>query len=180
MVHKGRPAITQGREKREIRVYDFLDLLLIDYETADHSVAADMEACRQVERLLKVSICKNLFLCNRQKTAFYLLMLPGEKPFKTKELSSQIGSSRLSFAEGRDMEKYLDTSPGAASIFGLMNDKYSDVKLLVDEDLLKEAFLGCHPCVNTSTVKIRSTDIFGKFLSAVNHNYTTVRLVGAD
>ncbi len=180
MVHMGRPAIVQGREKREIRVYDLLDSLLIEYETADHPAAADMDACRKVEKLLKAPICKNLFLCNRQKTDFYLLMLPGEKPFKTKELSSQIGSSRLSFAEGRDMEGYLDISPGAASVFGLMNDKQGNVKLLVDEDLLKEAFLGCHPCVNTATVKIRTTDIFEKFLDKVDHNYTLVRLVGAD
>lgn len=180
MVYNGRPENTHGREQTEIRVYDFLDFLNIEYETADHPGAFDMESCREIEKILGVPICKNLFLCNRQKTAFYLLMTPGGKPFKTKELSSQIQSARLSFADGNDMKKYLATSPGAASVLGLMNDKDNAVRLLVDEDVQKEEYIGCHPCVNTSTVRLRTSDVFGKFLGAVKHAYTAVRLTGAQ
>ena len=125
-------------------------------------------------------MCKNLFLRNSNGSAFYLLLMPGDKPFKTKELSAQIGSARLSFAEPEDMLKYLDIEPGAVSIMGLMNDKGHDVTLLIDEDVLKDEYLGCHPCVCTSSLKLRTKDVIEKFLPATGHAYTTVHLVGED
>ena len=128
--------------------------------------------------MLQATICKNLFLCNRQKTQFYLLMMPGDKPFKTKEITSQIGSARLSFASAEDMEKYLDIEPGAVSVMGLMNDTEHHVRLLVDEDILKGEYLGCHPCVNTSSLRMRTTDVFGLYLDAVGHDMTKVVLTG--
>ena len=137
-----------------------------------------MEACNEIDAILQVTICKNLFLCNRQKTNFYLLMMPGDKPFKTKELSSQINSARLSFASPEDMERLLDITPGSVSIMGLMNDKENAVQLLVDEDVLKGEYLGCHPCINTSSLKLRTKDVIEKFLPAVHHEMTTVHLIG--
>ena len=177
---KGRPDNTEGRLPREIRTYDLLDSLGIEYERTDHPRTDTMEACNEVDKILGVVICKNLFLCNRQKTAFYLLMMPGDKKFKTKELSAQIGSARLSFAEPEDMLRYLDIEPGSVSIMGLMNDKGHAVNLLIDEDVLKDEFIGCHPCVNTSSLKMRTEDVIKKFLPAVGHDYRTVRLVGED
>ncbi len=177
-LYKGRPDNTEGRKDREIRVYDFLDQLGITYERTDHEHADTMEACNEIDRVLDVLICKNLFLCNRQKTEFYLLMMPGDKPFKTKELPSQIGSARLSFAPEEYMEKYLDIHPGAVSIMGLMNDKENHVRLLVDEDVLKDEYIGCHPCVNTSSLKIKTKDITDVFLKAVHHDMITVKLLG--
>ena len=177
---KGRPENIAGRLPREVRTYDLLDSLGIAYERTDHERTDTMEACNAVDKILGVVICKNLFLCNRQKTAFYLLMMPGDKKFKTKELSSQIGSSRLSFAEPEDMLKYLDIEPGSVSIMGLMNDKEHTVQLLIDEDVLKDDYIGCHPCVNTSSLKLRTDDVINKFLPAVEHDYRTVHLVGED
>lgn len=177
-LYNGRPENTDGREERELRVYDLLDSLNIKYIRTDHVHADTMEACNEIDRVLDVIICKNLFLCNRQKTDFYLLMMPGDKPFKTKELSSQINSARLSFASPEHMLEFLDIQPGAVSIMGLMNDKNNRVRLLVDEDVLKDEFIGCHPCVNTSSLKIKTSDVFEKFLEAVNHDYTTVKLIG--
>lgn len=135
-----------------------------------------MEDCNEIDRILDVLICKNLFLCNRQKTKFYMLMMPGDKPFKTKELSAQIHSARLSFAPEEYMEEYLDITPGSVSIMGLMNDTDNQVQLLVDEDVLQGEFLGCHPCINTSSLKLRTKDVFEKFLPAVHHEYMVVRL----
>ncbi|MBQ7635953.1 MAG: prolyl-tRNA synthetase associated domain-containing protein [Lachnospiraceae bacterium] len=179
-LYKGRPENTEGRMQREIRTYDFLDSLGIEYFRTDHEAAGTMEACNEVDEILGVVICKNLFLCNRQKTAFYLLMMPGDKKFKTKELSAQIGSSRLSFAEPEDMLKYLDIEPGSVSIMGLMNDKGHKVQLLIDEDVLKEENLGCHPCICTSSLKMKTKDVIEKFLPATGHGYKTVHLVGED
>ena len=159
---QGRPQNGAERQEREMRTYDLLDSLGIEYERCDHEPAMTMEACEEIDKVLGVSMCKNLFLCNRQKTDFYLLLMPGDKPFRTKELSSQIGSARLSFASGEDMEKYLGLLPGSASVMGLMNDVDREVRLLVDRDLLDSEYFGCHPCVNTSSLKIKSTDILMK------------------
>lgn len=157
-LYNGRPTDLTGREDREIRVYDLLDSLGIEYQRTDHGHADTMEACNEIDAVLDVLICKNLFLCNRQKTDFYLLMMPGDKPFKTKELSKQIGSARLSFATPDFMLEFLDIKPGAVSVMGLMNDKDNRVRLLVDEDVLKGEYVGCHPCVNTSSLKIKTAE----------------------
>ena len=181
-LENGRPENTEGRLEKEIRVYDFLDKLGVEYQRVDHEAAMTMEACEEIDRTLGdgTAICKNLFLCNRQETDFYLLLMPGDKPFKTKNLSAQIGSARLSFAKPEYMEKYLDITPGSVSVMGLMNDKDNRVRLLVDEDVLKGEYVGCHPCVNTSSLKIKTADVFGKYLDAVHHTATTVKLIGED
>ena len=179
-LYHGRPEITEGRLPREVRTYDFLDSISIPYIRTDHERADNMEACNEIDAVLGVLICKNLFLCNRQKTKFYLLMMPGDQKFKTKELSSQIGSARLSFADEEAMLKYLDIEPGAVSIMGLMNDRGKDVQLLIDEDVLKGEYIGCHPCVCTSSLKISTNDLIEKFLPATGHDYKTVHLVGED
>ena len=146
----------------------------------DHAPVDTMEACYEIDSILQAVICKNLFLCNRQKTQFYLLMMPGDKAFKTKEITSQIGSARLSFASAEDMEKYLDIKPGAVSIMGLMNDTENKVQILVDEDVLDGEYLGCHPCVSTSSLRIRTDQLFGKYLEAVHHDMIKVRLTGEE
>lgn len=179
-LYTAKPATLEDRLDKEIRVYDLLDMLKIKYSRVDHKEAETIKDCEEIEKILEVSICKNLFLCNRQKTQFYLLMMPGDKTFKTKELSSQIGSARLSFASAEDMEKYLDIVPGSVSIMGLMNDKENGVQLLVDEDILNWEFVGCHPCVNTTSLKIKVEELFDKFLKAVNHDMVTVKLIGDE
>ena len=179
-LQNGRPADAAGRMDKEIRTYDFLDGLGVDYQRRDHEAAVTMEACKEGDEALGGEMCKNLFLCNRQKTDFYLLLIPGDKVFKTKELSKQIGSARLSFASAEYMEKYLDITPGAVSIMGLMNDKDNAVRLLVDEDLLKEEWIGCHPCVNTSSIRVKTKDMFDTVMKAMHHEMTGVKLTGEE
>ena len=173
---KGRPLNVKERLKKEVRVYDLLDELNIEYWRIDHEVAQTMEDCEEVDRILDAVICKNLFLCNRQKTKFYLLMMSGDKAFKTKELSAQIQSARLSFAPEEYMEKFLDITPGSVSVMGLMNDTENQVQLLVDADVLEGEYLGCHPCINTSSLKLRTRDVFTTYLNAVHHDYIVVHL----
>ena len=168
LVH-GRPADCAGRLNKEIKVYDLLDRLEVSFNRVDHEQANTMEACLAVDTILETDMCKNLFLCNRQKTQFYLLMMPGDKPFKTKDLSKQINSARLSFAEAEFMEEYLDITPGAVSVMGLMNDSENHVQLLIDKAVLESEYLGCHPCVKTSSLKIKTEELLEKFLPAVHH-----------
>ena len=177
ILYQGRPADAAGRLAKEMRVYDLLDSLGIAYERADHPAAETMEACEAVDRVLAPAvICKNLFLCNRQQTKFYLLMIREDKKFHTKEISSQINSARLSFAGPEKMAEYLDITPGSVSIMGLANDTENHVQLLVDEDVLAAEYVGCHPCINTSSLRLKTADVFGPFLQAVRHDYQTVHL----
>lgn len=173
---KGRPTDTQSRLDKEIRVYDFLDSLGVTYQRIDHEAAMTMDACEEIDRTLEATICKNLLLCNRQETQFYLLMLPGDKVFKTKDLSAQIGSSRLSFAKAEYMEQYLDITPGSLSVLGLMNDKDRMVRLLIDDDVLTGEYIGCHPCINTSSLRLRTKDLVEKIIPAMEHEPTIVKL----
>ena len=175
-LYNGRPQNTEGRLEKEIRTYDFLDSLGVEYQRVDHEAAMTIEACEEIDKTLEISICKNLFLCNRQETSFYLLMLPGDKKFKTKDISAQINSSRLSFGKPEYMEKFLDITPGSLSVLGLMNDKDQKVQLLIDEDVLKEPYIGCHPCINTSSLKIRTEDMMKKIIPEMKHIPVMVRL----
>ena len=180
-IELGRPANTAERLEKEIRTYDLLDKLGIIYERVDHEAAETMEACKEIDEILSPAvICKNLFLCNSQKTKFYLLMIKDDKKFKTKEISHQINSPRLSFAPPEYMERFLDITPGSVSVLGLMNDTENQVNLLVDEDVLKGEYIGCHPCINTSSLRFKISDLFEVFLKEVRHDYTIVTLTGEE
>ena len=175
-LHRGRPADFASRLPKEQRVYEMLDRLEIEYTRVDHAPAMTMEACIAVDEALGTVMCKNLLLCNRQCTDFYLLLMPGDKPFKTSVLSKQIGSSRLSFAGGEYMEEFLDITPGSLSVLGLMNDSGGRVRLLIDSDLLAGESIGVHPCINTSSLRIRTADLMEKLIPAMGHAPTMVQL----
>ena len=176
IIHNGRPADCTGRLDKEIRCYDLLDSLGIGYQRIDHEPAMTMEACAAVDAALGSAICKNLLLCNRQCTDFYLLLLPGDKVFKTSILSKEISTSRLSFADGSYMEQFLDITPGSLSVLGLMNDHGNRVRLLIDEELLKDEFIGFHPCINTSSLKVKTSDLMEKIIPAMGHEPRLVTL----
>lgn len=193
-IYKGRPGNITGRQEREVRVYDLLDSIGVDYDRLDHAPAMTMEVCDAVnaafgrmtleefkaedsnDRTKYAIICKNLFLCNRQKTKFYLLMIPGDKKFLTKNLSAQINSARLSFAGEEDMLKFLDVTPGSVSVLGLMNDHDHIVQLLIDSDVLQSEYVGCHPCINTSSLRMKTKDLMEKVIPALQHEPVIVNL----
>ena len=173
---QGRPETNAGRLPKEIRVYDLLDQLGVGFQRVDHPAAMTMEDCAAADAVLEATICKNLLLCNRQATAFYLLMLPGDKPFKTSQLSKMIGASRLSFASPEHMLALLDITPGSVSVMGLMNDPDNRVQLVMDEDVLAGEFIGCHPCINTSSLRLKTEDLLQTVLPALRHTPIFVRL----
>lgn len=172
----GRPADCTGRLAKEIKCYDLLDGLGIAYGRLDHAPAQSMEVCAEIAKSLGALICKNLFLSNRQETEFYLLLTPWNKPFKTKYLSAQLGVSRLSFGREEFMEALLDNTPGSASILGLMNDRDNRVQLVIDGEVLRRDYLGCHPCINTSSLRLGMQDVTEKLIPALHHAPITVEL----
>lgn len=173
---KGRPADCASRLPKEQKCYDFLDSLGISYERVDHDPAMTMEVCAEIDQTLGAPTCKNLFLCNRQQTDFYVLMIPADKVFKTKDLSAQIGSARLSFGSHEKMEEMLDITPGSLTVLGLLNDPEGHVRLLIDEDVLACESVGFHPCINTSTLRVNMEDFRSKILPALRHTPTVVKL----
>lgn len=173
---KGRPENPEGREAREIRCYDLLDSLGIEYLRIDHPPVDTMEDCQERADALGTRICKNLFLCNRQETVFYLLCMPADKSFKTSIVSKQLGVARLHFAPENFMEEFLDLHPGSVSILGLMNDKGKRVQLLMDRELQNQEYFACHPCKNTSSLKFETSDLFGKLIPAMGHEPVFVDL----
>ena len=175
-LQQGRPENAAERLPVERACYDLLDRLGIPYGRVDHDEAATIEACEAVDVALGTEICKNLFLCNRQKTQFYLLLIGGAKVFKTKYLSAQLGCARLSFAAPEDMERLLGVTPGSATVLALMNDRDNAVQLVIDRPVTAQEYLGCHPCKNTSSLKIRTADILERFLPAVGHTPVFVDL----
>ena len=181
-LYHGAPGDLAERIETERKTYELLERLGIEFDRTDHAdqPATSMEVCEKVDAVLDVHICKNLFLCNRQKTNFYLLIMPGDKVFKTKELSGQLGISRLSFAEPEYMEKYLNITPGSVSVMGLMNDTEHKVRLVVDEDVFKEEMFGCHPCINTSSIRFSVKDLKEKLLPELVQDYSVVHLVGEE
>lgn len=167
-LEKGRPENSSGREQKEIAVYDLLDSLGIEYYRIDHAPAMTVGDCADIDRVLGAAVCKNLFLCPRNRLHFYLVMMPGEKMLVTKELSAKLGSSRLHFAKSEDMERLLNVTPGSVSVMGLMNDGERAVRLVIDKELLSSEFIGFHPCINTSSLKVRVTDLTAKILPALS------------
>ena len=175
-LYRGRPADCSNRLDKENRVYDLLDRLGIEYYMVDHPPATTMAVCAEIDGVLNATICKNLFLCNRQATQFYLLMIPGSKRFKTKDISAQLGISRLSFADSKAMESLLDISPGSVSITGLMHDTDNRVQLLIDRDILPISDIGFHPSINTSSIRIRTEDLINRLIPALGHDPKYVTL----
>lgn len=166
-LYEGRPE--NQREAVEDRCYDFLETNNVCFQRCDHDIAMTIPVCHEVEQVLKAPICKNLFLCNRQKTMFYLLLMQGDKVFKTKYLSAQLGCARLSFGDEEDMHNFLEVKPGSTSVLGLMNDQENRVQLVIDKPLLKEKYFGCHPCKNTSTLRFTTDDLMNKVIPALHH-----------
>ena len=165
-----------GHCDAEMAAFALLDQLKIPYQRVEHGFADTMEDCAAISDVLGIRICKNLFLCNRQKTDFYLLTMPEDKPFRTKDLSHQIGSSRLSFAPPEAMEELLGCTPGSASVLGLMNDKEHRVRLIMDRETYEAADFGCHPCKNDGSLRIKTADLLRVFLPHTGHEVSVVDL----
>ncbi|MDR1630914.1 MAG: prolyl-tRNA synthetase associated domain-containing protein [Oscillospiraceae bacterium] len=166
----GRPKTNDDLFENEIKTYDLLDRLHIPFERASHESAKTIADCGEIEAVLGGGICKNLFLTDSRKTQFFLLLMPGDKPFKTAVVSKILGTSRLSFGPEEQMTEYLRLLPGSVSVMGLQFDADQKVRLLIDKEVADASVIRCHPCRNTATLNIKTTDLFEKILPAISHD----------
>ncbi|NCB41002.1 MAG: prolyl-tRNA synthetase associated domain-containing protein [Clostridia bacterium] len=160
---------SEGRLTKELESFELLDQLEIPYAWLEHELKMTIADCADIDKLLEIEICKNLFLCTKAKDRFFLLMMPGTKKFVTKDVSRMIGTSRLEFAPEEYMERYMHLTPGSVSVMGLAYDKENKVQLLIDQEVLNQKYIGCHPCINTASLRMSTDDFINKFLPAVNH-----------
>ncbi len=172
----GRPVTKERRLAKEVRTYDLLDKLKIPFKRIDHEVAMTIADCDEIDHLFGCKIYKNLFLRNSKGDEYYMVVMPGNKKFRTAILSKQLGTTRLSFADEKYMEDFLDLTPGSVTVMGLMNDHDNKVKLVIDKELLNEKYFACHPCINTSSIRMLTSDVIDVFLPAVHHEPVFVDL----
>lgn len=151
-----------------MQVTEKLNELSIAYTMLEHQPIMTMAEGEAIANALGVKACKNLFLVNRYGEHF-LPLLSGEKRLDTKSIAKQIGSSHLSFASAYDLQDYLSVEQGAVSVLALMFDEDKRVKLIIDQDVVNQEFIGCHPCVNTCSLKLRTKDVLNRFMPAVGH-----------
>ncbi len=175
MIYTNVPA-QEGRLEKEMKCYEVLEKLQIPFQRLDHEAIATIEGCEVIEKKLNMSIYKNLFLCNSKKDQYYLLMMRGHKVFKSGSIAKQIGSTRLSFGAPEVLAEYLNLTPGSVSLLGLMYDTKHKVKVLLDQAICEEMFVGCHPCINTTSLKINRQDLIEKFLAYTGHVPTYVMI----
>lgn len=158
------------------KVYDTLNELSIRYERVDTSEAITMEDCLEIEKKLNVKMVKTLFLCNQQKTKFYLFVTTSSKRFDSKIFSRQLQISRVSFANEELMLSKIKTKIGSATIFGLLMDETKEVQLVIDKEVLNEEYYGCSDGTTTGYMKITTKDILDKVIPCTNHEFNIIEM----
>ena len=148
----------------QAEVYRTLAILDIPFERVDTDEAITMEDCILIDEKLDMKMVKTLFLCNRQKSVFYLFVTTGDKPFRAKDFSGALGVSRVSFAPAELMPQMLGTKIGAATVFSALLDTAKDVHFIFDRDVLKEEWYGCSDGTTTGYMKIGTERIVKDFL----------------
>lgn len=160
----------------ERKFYDTLEKLKIPYEQVDNDPASSMEECAEVDKAIGTEIRKNVFLCNQKKTTFFLLVMPADKAFDTSSFSKKLGVSHMSFAPQEKMLEHLGTTPGSASVAGLLTDEDDYVQVIIDKEVAEAEWFGCNPGINTSHLKFKTKDLLQKYLPAIHHRARIVDL----
>ena len=156
--------------------YKYLEMLGISFERVDTDVVITMEDCERVEEKLEMKMVKTLFLCNRQKTLFFLFITAGDKAFKSKEFSQAVKTSRISFAPEELMDEMLGTKIGAATVFSAITDLDRDLQIVIDKDVADEEYYGCSDGTTTCYLKIKTDDIINKLLPETKHKPTIIEI----
>ena len=156
------------------KVKEILDKLNIKYDIIYHPAVYTSEEADFYVRNIECSKAKNLFLAGKNDKKFYLFIIKDTKRLDIKKVSSIIGD-RLHFGSEKYLKEKLNLTPGTVSIFGLINNKYHDIKTYIDKDLLEENLIAFHPNDNTATMLIHTNDIF-KFMKELNFDYEIINL----
>lgn len=166
-IQKAAPA--ECKNNLQQLVYSTLEKLEIAFERVDTDEAISMEDCILINRKLNMKMVKTLFLCNRQHTALYLFITTAEKPFKSKDFSTALDVSRLSFAPVELLQTRLGVKIGAATIFGILLDTKNEIQVIIDKDVVSEEWYGCSDGTTTGYMKIAIESVIDKFLNFTNH-----------
>ena len=156
------------------KVYAVLERLGIPVERIDNDPAVTMEDCEAVDAALGVPTVKTLLLCNRQQTMFYLYVMPGDKPFSTKDFGAALQISRVSFAPAEKLREFLGTEVGATTPLSLVADPDKRVRLIIDKAAVAPEAIGFPDGTTTCYMRMRTTDLLGLFIPAAGHEPTFI------
>lgn len=169
-------APSEERGDLETSVYRELDRLSIPFERVDNDAVHTMEECVAIDQALGAEIRKTIVLCNRKKTSFYLVVLPASKSVDTKEIGRLIGVSGLSFAPADKLQEILGAQPGSATVMGIIHDQEAYVQVIIDREVADEEYFACNPGVNTSHIKLKTSDLIQKYLASNLHKPMIIAL----
>ena len=156
------------------KIYEAFAMLGISFERVENDETLTMEDCLAIDERLDVHTAKTLFLCNRQKTNYYLFPTRGDKPFVTKDFGKALGISRVSFASAEDLEKYIGVLPGASTILGVLMESAKNVHLVIDREIAEAEFLCCPDGTRTGYIKLRTSDVLEKLIPFSGHSYEVI------
>ena len=156
------------------KVYAALERLGIPVERIDNDPAVTMEDCEAVDAALGVPTVKTLLLCNRQQTMFYLYVMPGDKPFSTKDFGAALQISRVSFAPAEKLREFLGTEVGATTPLSLVADPDKRVRLIIDKAAVAPEAIGFPDGTTTCYMRMRTADLLGQFIPAAGHEPTFI------
>ena len=164
------------RGEHETTVYKELDRLGIKYERVDNDTVETMEECVEISEKLGAEIRKTIVVCNRQKTDFYLVILPAGKRFDSKLFAAMMHTARVSFASPEDMQRVIGLTPGEASVMGILNDPEGKVKVVIDKAVADAEWFACNPGANTSHLRFKTKQLINNFLPAEGHKAEIIML----
>lgn len=152
----------------EQKVLRRLDELKVPYEYHQHHAVHTIDECLELPYAeADVTFCKNILLCNRQKTQFYLYVTVPKKPYRTADVSKLLGVSRLSFAPDEALPELLQLYSGSLTPLALWLNPDSGVQLVLDREIRQPGRIAFHPAVNTATVIFRQEDFFDRVVPAL-------------
>lgn len=179
MIHVSKPTSELPSEYKtplQEMTYKFLSENNIEFSRVDNDEAVTMEDCIEIDKALDMKTVKTLFLCNRQKTQFYLFVTEGDKPFVTKDFSSALGISRVSFASAEMLDEIIGTKVGATTIFGVLREQAQEVRVVFDKAVCESEWFGCSDGTTSCYMKLKTDDILNKLLPSSGHTYEVIEV----
>lgn len=156
-------------------IYDTLKKLHIKFTEFTHPAVFTNAEADQYYQDVPGGRSKNIFLRNKKGDKHYLVIIEGSKTIDLNKLRAELQESKLGFASAERLKKFLNATAGSVSPFGLMFDTLKEVKVMIDEDLLKFEQLHYHPNINTATILIAKDDLL-KFIEWTGHSYKSLKI----
>ena len=157
------------------QVANTLQELGITFDVAEHPPVFTTEQADSYIEGLEGVRTKSMFLTNKKKTQYYLLIMGDKKRLDMADFKVQVGANRIRMASADSLAEKMQLSPGTVSPFGLLNNDEKDILVYFDKDIVSEDIMTFHPNTNEKTIFIKTQDLF-RFLEAIDFSYEILTL----